>query len=199
MDKSEEISKSQKKGKNNDVKDDTIEIGCESCGKLVNKKSLLRHIGQCKKCKDSYGADFEKLTKEKKFQTWRQCSKDTYEKEKEKLLKTRRDRRQTKKQEDVSLAVKGLNINGKENQTEDANLKKSQMQCEFCRKIFHLSSALVHIANTEACKIFYGARLEELKKSHRMQRKRFYREEDGNEKELKQKRERYNSNPLVKQ
>ena len=46
------------------------------------------------------------------------------------------------------------------------------------------------ISNKEECKLFYGSRLEEAVKEHARQRKQFYRQKDGTEKELAQQRER---------
>merc|ERR1712228_733315 len=127
--------------------------------------------------REKYANDLEKKAKKKEL----------YQKQKES--------KQMKRQENLSLASKGLNCNSKTEEPEDPEIKDSEMQCEFCRKQFDLSSILKHIANTEECRLFYGPRLEQLKKEYRRQRKEFYRKEDGIEKELKKQREKYASQP----
>ena len=72
----------------NNVKDK-----CENCGKIVNNKSMLRHIAQSERgCKDFYGARFEQMKKERQLKTWRKCSKEVY-KNKNKLNKETKTKR----------------------------------------------------------------------------------------------------------
>ena len=65
------------------------------------------------------------------------------------------------------------------NLNQQKDVGESERRCDCCKKVFHLASILNHIANTKKCNSFYGPKLEELKRSHRMQGKRFYRDEMG--------------------
>ena len=185
------------KNKRNDEYD--VMVQCENCEKVVNKNFLLKHIGQRQKCKDFYGVRYDQLRQENRLKTWQRYNKNPLTlKHREERAKLQKEARQRKKQENIALAKKGLNWLAKENEPEDPRVKESEMQCEFCRMIFPLSSILIHISNTEECKLFYGARLEDLKKSHKMQRMRFYREEEGIELELIKQKRRYNTNSEAK-
>jgi len=105
----------------------------------------------------------------------------------------KRELNKKKKQENIALAIKGLNINSKSEEPEDPEVKELDMhQCEFCRKKYEVFSILSHISNSEECKLFYGPRLVDLRREHRRMRKRGYRTKNGTEKELKQQRNRYN-------
>ena len=55
-------------------------------------------------------------------------------------------------------------------ETDDPDIEDTKRQCKFCRKILDVTSYLPHIANKEECRIFYGSRLEDLKKKHKSQR-----------------------------
>ena len=58
----------------------------------------------------------------------RQKKKEKYE--------LKRDMKRAQKQENIRLAKKGLNCNGKVNEPETPDLDEWKRQCEFCRKIF---------------------------------------------------------------
>ena len=121
-------------------------------------------------------------------------------KEKNKLIwKKQQEKNQTKKQELLALASKGLNINGKKEEEEDEVIEKSDAKCRFCRKQYDILSILKHIGNSEPCKIYYGSEFEEWKKEQRMLNKRFHRKEFGTKKELEQQRKRYTSEPKVRE
>ena len=115
------------------------------------------------------------------------------------LHQKERDIKERKKQENIALALKGLNCKGRKEEPGNDNSGDSEMQCGFCLEVFDLAVVLRHIARTEACKIFYGPRFEEMKREHRRQRKEFQRKENGTKKELDQQRQRYATNPEVRQ
>ena len=91
-----------------------------------------------------------------------------------------------------------MNCNAKKNEPNDET-KKYEIQCEFCRKKYDLTSILKHIGANEACKLYYGPRYEEWKKNHKRLKMSFYRHIEGTEKELDQQRKRYASNPDVRE
>ena len=100
----------------------------------------------------------------------------------------------------LSLAKKGLNINGKPKGEESEGDEMDEMvKCGFCREEFELSSILRHISRIEACKVFYGSDFTRWKKDHRKIRMRYYRNKYGTEKELEQKRTTYASISTVRE
>ena len=192
---------------------DGDETSCESCNKILDPSRLLKHIGNSKDCKTFYGSRFLDLKRQKAIERTQKYRsriplKDQREKyaknfklkDKNKLVwQKQKEINQKKKQERLSLASKGLNINGKEWESDDEGLKKSEGQCEFCREKFDILTILKHIGNSEACKIYYGPRYEEWKKEHKNIKMRIHREEFGIKKELEQQRKRYTSDPKVRE
>ena len=73
------------------------------------------------------------------------------------------------------------------------------IQCLFCSKSYTYTSILKHIGKNDLCKAFYGPKYEKMKKRHARIRKQLYREEHGTEKELEQKREKYNSDSKLRE
>ena len=169
--------------------DSTVQTSCESCNKRLDPSRLLKHIGNSKGCKSHYGSRFLDLKREKatkKVQKYRskiplkeqrkKYAKNFKLKEKNKQIWQRqKEINQMKKKELISLASKGLNINGKRWESEDETIKKSDAQCEFCRDKYDILSILKHIGNSEACKIYYGPRYEEWKKEHKKIKMRIHR------------------------
>ena len=51
---------------------------CENCGKVVSKRSLLRHISHRQNCKNFYGPRFQQLRDEKRGETLKKSSKRFY-------------------------------------------------------------------------------------------------------------------------
>ena len=168
-----------------------LEEQCESCKKNLDKAKLLKHIGNSKTCKSYYGSRFKFLKHKQELER-----KSKYrERKREEINENQRKRREQekeKKQEKTPLTSKGLNCDGKKEECKDYETirKQEKMTCGCCKKRFDLASIYKHVANKEECKLFYGPRLEEAVKEHARQRKQFYRQKDGTEKELAQQRER---------
>ena len=172
---------------------------CDHCGKVMNKGSLLKYIGQRerKKCKDFYGPKFDQLLRAGRLETWKKYSQKKTPEEKEKTLTSKKQKKTTKRQKNISLAKQGLNCDSKKEEPESEFVEDYQRQCEFCRNIFDVTSILGHISKTEECRLFYGPMREELKRLHNTQRKQYNRKVNGTAKEIQQKN-RYNSIPEVK-
>ena len=73
------------------------------------------------------------------------------------------------------------------------------IQCLFCSKKFEYTSILKHVGNTKLCKDFYGPKFQEIQKRHARIRKNIYREENGTKEELQKQREKYSSDPDLKE
>ena len=143
---------------------------CEFCKKSFEPKKILKHIGNSKDCKSYYGSKFAELKTAKISDRNQKYKKNLTVKEMEKTNKVRREKygndpeRQAKMkmnyqdqkgiklkktQDNIALASKGLNCNGKENEPEDDDVEEWEMQCEFCRKKFDLNIILRHIARND--------------------------------------------------
>ena len=114
------------------------------------------------------------------------------------LWQKEKEANQRERQENIDLALKGLNINGKEWESEDDESTESEAQCGFCSEMFSWNSILKHIGRNEACKIFCSG-FENWKKGHKKIKMRHFRKEFGNKEELAQQRKRYASDPRVRE
>ena len=106
---------------------------------------------------------------------------------------------QRRKEENLSLASKGLDCNGEKVDLENDDTEESEVLCKFCKQRFESASILKHIGNNEECKLFYGPRFEAMKKDHKRQRMQWQREEKGTEKELEKQRIAYALNSGIRQ
>ena len=68
---------------------------------------------------------------------------------------------------------------------------EEEVSCECCEKKLKQSSLMRHISHNEECKIFYGSRMESMKKRKDRHRKRKSRKNIGSDKELKKQRDSY--------
>ena len=155
---------SDRGSKDNEASEITIgmETLCECCKKSFDPSKILKHIGNRKACKSFYGPRYSEMKRKKdneRKQNYRynmtrekneminklqreKYAKNFERKEKNKLIwKNEKEVKQRKKAENISLARKGLNCNGKEKEPEDEKWGKYQVQCEFCRDRYEIDSS----------------------------------------------------------
>ena len=94
---------------------------------------------------------------------------------------------QRRKEENLSLASKGLDCNGEKVDLENDDTEESEVLCKFCKQRFESASILKHIGNNEECKLFYGPRFEAMKKDHKRQRMQCKGKKRGLKKNLRNK------------
>ena len=77
-------------------------------------------------------------------------------------------------------------------------MENQNILCEFCKKAFTKTTILRHIGKSHQCKLHYGSRFMEMKKSNNNEKMKKWREENK-EKELKNQRELYAKNTEKKE
>ena len=193
---------------------EVMEVVCEFCKKSFFKETILKHIGKKVDCKSYYGDRFKELKKiqqrnkkrnqrksfsrkKKKGELEKKRKYDQQPEQKEKKKHDYREKRE-KTREARELhekeQIQEATNKAKERKSDEIESRK-KWQCECCKALWEPESLLKHIGNTEKCKSFYGPKFDDLKRSHRRQRKQFYRKENGIKKELERQREAYASNP----
>ena len=187
---------------------EVMEVVCEFCKKSFFKETILKHIGKKVDCKSYYGDRFKELKKiqqrdkkrnqrksfsRKKKGNWRKRGNiiNNLNKRIRKNMNTgKREARELQEKEQIQEAT-----NKAKDRKSDEIQSREKWQCECCKALWEPESLLKHNGNTEKSKSFYGPKFDDLKRSHRRQRKQFYRKENGIKKELERQREAYASNP----
>ena len=112
---------------------------CKGCSKIINKKSLLRHVGMSRSCKTSYGDTyFEMLNRSKKI-TQKKC----YAKQRDKKVEYQR---KYNEKQDVDRWIKA----------------EDPTKCNGCSKTVEKKSLLRHVGMKPSCKAAYGERYHEM-------------------------------------
>ena len=73
------------------------------------------------------------------------------------------------------------------------------IECLFCSDSYEYTSMLKHISHRKLCREFYGPKFDEMKRRHARIRKQLYREKNGVENELQVQKEKYNSDPKLRE
>ena len=198
---------------------DNQTVICDFCKKSLTSETILKHIGNRKKCAMHYGPKFTEMKRIKsheKIKKWRQENRAKELKRQRELYSTKPEKKDEKRmyyegKKSEKAKKEGWNYTSnyefkkqmlEQEEEEPGHFKMKNDQkvpCDFCKKNFMPKSILVHIGKNDECRNHYGPRFDKLKRENNRKRVQVFREKYGTRTELDEQKKSYNSDPELRE